>query len=72
MSHLAQIAEGGKMDAVFFPDSAGMAGSTSLDNGNLGRTRRGRCVYIEPATPAGRARGTHKPHWADRHDDHHL
>jgi N-acetyl-S-(2-succino)cysteine monooxygenase len=50
MSRLAQVAEAGKMDAVFFPDSAGMAGSTSLDAGNLGRTRRGRCVYIEPAT----------------------
>jgi FMN-dependent oxidoreductase (nitrilotriacetate monooxygenase family) len=50
MSRLAQTAERGKMDAVFFPDSAGMAGSTSLDEGNLSRTRRGRCVYIEPAT----------------------
>ncbi len=50
MAHLAQVAEAGKMDAVFFPDSAGMAGSTSLDNGNRDRARRGRCVYIEPAT----------------------
>ena len=50
MSHVTQVAERGKMDAVFFPDSAGMAGSTQLDNGDLGRARRGRCVYIEPAT----------------------
>lgn len=50
MSRLTRTAEAGKMDAVFFPDSAGMAGSTSLDQGNLGRTRAGRCVYIEPAT----------------------
>ena len=50
VAHMATTAERGKMDAVFFPDSAGMAGSTELDNGNLGRARRGRCVYIEPAT----------------------
>jgi len=50
VAHMATTAERSKMDAVFFPDSAGMAGSTELDNGNLGRARRGRCVYIEPAT----------------------
>jgi FMN-dependent oxidoreductase (nitrilotriacetate monooxygenase family) len=50
VAQMAQTAERGKMDAVFFPDSAGMAGSTALDGGDLGRTRRGRCVYIEPAT----------------------
>ncbi len=50
VARLTQLAEHGKMDAVFFPDSAGMAGATSLDQGNTVRTRRGRCVYIEPAT----------------------
>ena len=50
LSRMALTAERGKMDAVFFPDSAGMAGSTALDAGDLGRTKRGRCVYIEPAS----------------------
>jgi FMN-dependent oxidoreductase (nitrilotriacetate monooxygenase family) len=50
VARMTATAELGKMDAVFFPDSAGMAGSTELDNGNLARARRGRCVYIEPAT----------------------
>jgi FMN-dependent oxidoreductase (nitrilotriacetate monooxygenase family) len=50
MSHVTRVAEGGKMHAVFFPDSCGMAGATSFDRGDLSRARRGRCVYIEPAT----------------------
>ncbi len=39
MSHLAQTAERGKMDAIFFPDSAGMAGATSLDARSATRSR---------------------------------
>ena len=50
VARMAQTAERGKMDAIFFPDSAGMAGSTALDAGDLARARRGRCVYIEPAS----------------------
>ena len=50
MAHLTRVAEAGKMDAIFFPDSCAVSGSTSLDEGNLSRARRGRCVYLEPST----------------------
>ncbi len=50
VSRMTLAAERGKMDAVFFPDSAGVADSSKLERGDLSRARRGRCVYIEPAT----------------------
>jgi len=43
-----QAAERGKMDAVFFPDTIGMGGSTALANGDARRAFQGRCVYLEP------------------------
>jgi FMN-dependent oxidoreductase (nitrilotriacetate monooxygenase family) len=50
MADVTRLAERAKMHAVFFPDSCGMAGASSFDRGDLSRARRGRCVYIEPAT----------------------
>ncbi len=45
-----RAAERGLMDAVFFPDTVGMGGSTSLFNGNRKRGLQGRCVYLEPVS----------------------
>jgi FMN-dependent oxidoreductase (nitrilotriacetate monooxygenase family) len=56
-----QTAERGKMDAVFFPDTIAMNGSTALAKGDLGRAYQGRCVFLEPVTllPALAALTTH-------------
>ena len=37
IARMTQLAERGKMDAVFFPDSAGMAGSSELEQGRVAR-----------------------------------
>jgi FMN-dependent oxidoreductase (nitrilotriacetate monooxygenase family) len=61
MLEQTQTAERGKMDAVFFPDTIAMNGSTALANGDQRRAYQGRCVFLEPVTllPALAALTTH-------------
>ena len=46
----AQVAERGKLDCIFFQDTAALNGSGDLDGTGPWRPRTGRQVYPEPAT----------------------
>ncbi|MBK1659087.1 LLM class flavin-dependent oxidoreductase [Paracraurococcus ruber] len=47
---MAQTAERGLMDCIFFQDTAALNGSAALDGGSPWRTAAGRQVFPEPAT----------------------
>jgi len=49
-AHLAQTAERGKMDAVFFQDSAAVSNCTAILNGNRARGQMPLAVNLEPAS----------------------
>ncbi len=48
--HLAQTAERGKMDTVFFQDSVAVSNSTPILKGNRARGQMAYCVNLEPVS----------------------
>jgi alkanesulfonate monooxygenase SsuD/methylene tetrahydromethanopterin reductase-like flavin-dependent oxidoreductase (luciferase family) len=47
---IAQAAERGKMDAIFFQDTVAVNGSAALDGVSRFRPKQGRQAYLEPTT----------------------
>lgn len=47
---IAQAAERGKMDTIFFQDTVALNGSAALDGGSPFRPAQGRQAYLEPTT----------------------
>ncbi len=50
LAHMAQVAERGKLDAMFFQDSAAVVGSAGLHGTQPFNVRSGRQCHIEPVT----------------------
>ncbi|NKC31217.1 LLM class flavin-dependent oxidoreductase [Roseomonas sp. BU-1] len=48
--HIAQVAERGKMDTIFFQDTVAVNGSGALDGVSRYRLGQGRTAYLEPTT----------------------
>ncbi len=50
LAHMARVAERGKLDAMFFQDSAAVVGSGALYGGQPFNVRNGRQAHIEPVS----------------------
>ncbi len=50
LAHMAQVAERGRLDAMFFQDSAAVVGSAGLHGTQPFNVRNGRQCHIEPVT----------------------